>query len=196
MSNLATAVARAQRVTAPRAAARLYNDLEFELALGADGTEERYEQGEEALRVLQERFPDIDRKARQITDPPNLSRAADRGGAAAPRQAPAAASQRAATPGRRTRRRTHWRRWALVVLLIELHRRRPRSGWKRWGMLAPIGILALGVLALVLVRSAYRVLLAAVSGLATLSRQPGSVPRPPRVHPTAPRAPRWPSRRR
>jgi hypothetical protein len=74
VSNLQTAESRAQRVTGPKSAARLYNDLEYELAFSDN--EEDYERGERALRELEQRFPGIERQAREITDPPKLSRRA------------------------------------------------------------------------------------------------------------------------
>jgi hypothetical protein len=76
MANLDTAVDRARKVTGPKAAAKMYNDINHELELGAGGSEERYEQGEQALSELEERFPGIAGDAASITDPPGLSRGA------------------------------------------------------------------------------------------------------------------------
>jgi hypothetical protein len=74
--NLARAVEHANSVQGPKAAARLYNDIEHELALGAGGSEEGYEHGEQALGILEQRYPDVSAQARSITDPPRISRKA------------------------------------------------------------------------------------------------------------------------
>jgi hypothetical protein len=58
MANLDTAVSRAHKVKGPEEAARHYADVDTELGLG-DYTEDQAEQGEEALRVLEERYPGI-----------------------------------------------------------------------------------------------------------------------------------------
>lgn len=70
---LATAEQRAEDVKGPKSAARLYNDIEAELALGAGGSEEDYEQGERALGILRARYPDVEAQAHGITEPPALS---------------------------------------------------------------------------------------------------------------------------
>jgi hypothetical protein len=73
--NLQRASLRASKVPGPRSAARLYNDIEYELALGEP--EERLERaGEQALALLQDRFPGVRDAARKIEDPPCLSRRA------------------------------------------------------------------------------------------------------------------------
>lgn len=74
--NLARAQERASTVTGPKSAARLYNDIEHELELGGGGSEDSYEQGEQALHTLEQRFPDVRDQARQITTPPSVSRRA------------------------------------------------------------------------------------------------------------------------
>lgn len=75
MSNLATAASRAQAISGPKSAARLYNDIEWELALG-EASEDDDAQGEEALRILEQRYPGVRTQARQVTDHPNLSHSA------------------------------------------------------------------------------------------------------------------------
>lgn len=75
--NLAAAPQRAQSVSGPKAAARLYNDVESELALGSY-SEEDSEAGEAALSTLESRFPGVRGQARDVTAPPSLSRHAKR----------------------------------------------------------------------------------------------------------------------
>jgi hypothetical protein len=73
--NLERASERAQSVSGWKTAARLYNDVEYELALGEPGP--RLETaGEEALAHLERRFPGVREAARQIEEPPSLSRRA------------------------------------------------------------------------------------------------------------------------
>jgi hypothetical protein len=73
--NLERASERAYSVHGPKTAARLYNDIEYELALGEP--EPRLETaGEHALAHLENRFPGIREAARQIEEPPSLSRRA------------------------------------------------------------------------------------------------------------------------
>ncbi len=75
MSRLHTAPDRAQRVTGPKAAAKLYNDIEYELALGnPDPGDESA--GEQALSTLRSRFPGVESAARDVDTPPKLSRRA------------------------------------------------------------------------------------------------------------------------
>jgi hypothetical protein len=58
-----------------RSAARLYNEVEYELALGEP--DDRLENlGEQALALLEDRFPGVREAARQIEEPPSLSRRA------------------------------------------------------------------------------------------------------------------------
>lgn len=77
--NLAGAPDRARGLSAgsSKAAARLYNDVEAELSLG-NYTEEDSEAGESALSILEERFPGVRSSAREVTDPPALSRGGKR----------------------------------------------------------------------------------------------------------------------
>jgi hypothetical protein len=73
--NLERARERAYSVRGRRSAARLYNEIEYELALGEpdDGLENA---GEQALGLLEDRFPGVRGAARQIEEPPSLSRRA------------------------------------------------------------------------------------------------------------------------
>jgi cobalamin biosynthesis Mg chelatase CobN len=77
MANLATAPDRAQKINGQKSAARLYNDIEYELALG-DPTPEQEAAGEDALRTLEGRFPGIKDQAREVDQPPAMSRTAKR----------------------------------------------------------------------------------------------------------------------
>jgi len=73
--NLERASERAYSVPGRKSAARLYNDIEYELALGDPGR--RLETaGEQALAHLENRFPGVREAARQIEEPPSLSRRA------------------------------------------------------------------------------------------------------------------------
>jgi hypothetical protein len=73
--NLERASQRAASVRGPKSAARLYNEIEYELALGEP--EDHLESiGEQALVLLEQRFPGIRRAAREIEEPPSLSRRA------------------------------------------------------------------------------------------------------------------------
>jgi hypothetical protein len=73
--NLERASERAYSVRGPKSAARLYNDIEYELALGEP--DNRLENlGEQALALLENRFPGVQEAARQIDEPPSLSRQA------------------------------------------------------------------------------------------------------------------------
>jgi hypothetical protein len=73
--NLERASERAHSVSGWKTAARLYNDIEYELALGEPGP--RLETaGEQALAHLECRFPGVRKAARQIEEPPSLSRRA------------------------------------------------------------------------------------------------------------------------
>ena len=74
--NLVRASQRASRVPGPKSAARLYNDIEFELALGEP--DDHLEcVGEQALALLEDRFPGVRAAARAIEEPPSLSRRAN-----------------------------------------------------------------------------------------------------------------------
>jgi hypothetical protein len=73
--NLERAIRRASSVPGHKSAARLYNDIEFELALGEPS--DRLEDAcERALALLENRFPGVRDAAREIEDPPSLSRRA------------------------------------------------------------------------------------------------------------------------
>jgi hypothetical protein len=73
--NLARATQRAARVPGRKSAARLYNDIEYELALGEP--EHHLELiGEQALVLLEDGFPGVRVVARTIEEPPSLSRRA------------------------------------------------------------------------------------------------------------------------
>jgi hypothetical protein len=73
--NLERAIERAYSVRGQRSAARLYNDIEYELALGEP--DDRLETaGEHALTLLEARFLGIREEARRIEEPPSLSRRA------------------------------------------------------------------------------------------------------------------------
>lgn len=73
--NLERANERARSVPGPKNAARLYNDIEYELALGEP--DDRLETaGEQALATLEDRFPGIREEAREIEEPPSVSRRA------------------------------------------------------------------------------------------------------------------------
>ena len=70
------AIERAYNVRGRKSAARLYNEIEYELALGEP--DERLEAaGEQALTLLENRFPGVRNAAREIVEPPNLSRRAN-----------------------------------------------------------------------------------------------------------------------
>ena len=81
MANLDTAVAKAHKVRGPEEAARHYADVDTELGLG-EYTEEQAEQGEEALRVLEEKYPGVRQRSHEKVagggHMPNLSRRAKR----------------------------------------------------------------------------------------------------------------------
>ncbi len=68
----------AAAVSGPKAAAVLFNDISYELAMNVD-SEEAYEHGEAALAILKTRFPDVEAKANEVTTPPHLSRTAWKG---------------------------------------------------------------------------------------------------------------------
>ena len=73
--NLERAILRASDVRGPKSAARLYNDIEYELALGE--VDDRLETaGENALVLLEDRFAGVRDAARRIEEPPSLSRRA------------------------------------------------------------------------------------------------------------------------
>jgi hypothetical protein len=105
--NLERASERAYSVRGRWSAARLYNDIEYELALGEPGPHSETA-GEQALALLENRFPGVREAARQIEEPPSLSR---RAGDAlhgvrrqSPRPGPPARHRRhhRATPARRS----------------------------------------------------------------------------------------------
>jgi hypothetical protein len=70
--NLERAGERACSVRARKGAARLYNDIEYELALG-EHDDCLEDVGEQALALLEDRFPGVREAARQIEEPPSLS---------------------------------------------------------------------------------------------------------------------------
>ena len=73
--NLERASQRAATVRGRKSAARLYNEIENELALGE--LDDHLEIiGEQALALLEERFPGVREAAREIEEPPSLSRRA------------------------------------------------------------------------------------------------------------------------
>jgi hypothetical protein len=76
--NLARACQRAVTVPGRKSAARLYNNIEYELALG-EPDKPLEEVGEQALALLEERFPGVREAAREIEQPPSLSRRAASG---------------------------------------------------------------------------------------------------------------------
>jgi hypothetical protein len=76
--NLARASQRAVTVPGRKSAARLYNDIEYELALG-EPDEPLETIGEHALALLEDRFPGVRQAAREIEQPPSLSRRAANG---------------------------------------------------------------------------------------------------------------------
>jgi hypothetical protein len=73
--NLERASERADSVRGTKSAARLYNDIEYELALG-EPDDHLENAGEHALAVLEGRFPGVREAAREIEHPPSLSRRA------------------------------------------------------------------------------------------------------------------------
>ncbi|HWE11183.1 MAG TPA: hypothetical protein VG325_17675 [Solirubrobacteraceae bacterium] len=66
---------RARAVRTPLQAARLHNDIDYELAMGEHNSDDE-RQGEVALRHLQGRFPGVEEAAREVDRPPALSRKA------------------------------------------------------------------------------------------------------------------------
>lgn len=73
--NLEGACERARTVRGPKGAARLYNDIEYELALG-EPSDVLEDAGERALALLEGRFRGVREAAREIEQPPSLSRQA------------------------------------------------------------------------------------------------------------------------
>jgi len=73
--NLERANERARSVPGPKNAARLYNDIEYELALG-EPDDHLETIGEQSLVTLEKRFPGVRAAAREIEEPPSLSRRA------------------------------------------------------------------------------------------------------------------------
>lgn len=76
--NLDRALERAGSVSTPRQAAELYNNIEYELALG-EPTGDQEAAGEQALEQLRSRFPGVEAQAREVEKPPSLSPAGKRG---------------------------------------------------------------------------------------------------------------------
>lgn len=79
MTRLKTAPLRASQLgpNGRKEAARLYNDVEHELALG-DPSPEDEASGESALRILEHAFTGIQSEARDVETPPRLSQTAGR----------------------------------------------------------------------------------------------------------------------
>jgi hypothetical protein len=73
--NLERASQRAATVRGPKSAARLYNEIEYELALG-EPDDHLESVGEQALALVEQRFPGVRQAAREIEHPPSLSRRA------------------------------------------------------------------------------------------------------------------------
>jgi hypothetical protein len=73
--NLARASQRAATVRGSKSAARLYNEIEYELALG-EPDNHLESVGEHALALLEQRFPRVRQAAREVEEPPSLSRRA------------------------------------------------------------------------------------------------------------------------
>ena len=73
--NLERAIRRASTVPGRKSAARLYNEIEYELALG-EPSDPLEAAGEQALALLEGRFPGVREAAREIEQPPSLSRQA------------------------------------------------------------------------------------------------------------------------
>lgn len=105
-------------------AARLYNDIEYELALG-DPSRRQEQDGEHALELLERRFPDVREAARDVDRPPSMSRRASqqRYGAPTPRR-PTPSRPRPRRPRRGYRRRRLsgrtrlWVATAAIVLVV------------------------------------------------------------------------------
>ena len=114
--NLERASERAHNVSGSKTAARLYNDIEYELALGKP--DPRLETaGEQALAHLDGRFPGIRDAARQIEEPPNLSRRAGDALQGVIRRAP----QRQPTAHQCERERATLPRWSWNRLYAAIH---------------------------------------------------------------------------
>jgi hypothetical protein len=78
MANLDTAVDRAGKVKGPEQAARMYADVDTELGLG-DYTEDQAGQGEQALAILEQRYPGVRSRSHEKVEAghlPQLSRSA------------------------------------------------------------------------------------------------------------------------
>lgn len=75
--NLDRALERARSVSSAKSAAALYNDLNYELALGDPSSSEEQE-GEQAQALLRERFPGVEQQANEVEQPPAMSRSARR----------------------------------------------------------------------------------------------------------------------
>jgi hypothetical protein len=197
-----------------RRAAVLFNDIEYELALGAPtAAQERH--GELALELLERRFPGVKAEARDVEQPPSLSRRAGerlRDGARTikpSRSARPGAHPRLREPSRRDRhepRRPRRRRVALrtlelgavvaavaagAALLVRHCRRHPKHA-----VAAGVVVLAVGTGRPSLIGTA-----AVIAALIAIARrghaprapQPPALPRAPHppALPRAPGAPRW-----
>lgn len=93
----------AEGVRTAKQAARLYNNIEYELALGEHPAEHQAE-GERALRHLEEHFPGVKDQAREVTEPPATSRTASRNlRPPAPKPSPAPRPRRRRPPAQRAR---------------------------------------------------------------------------------------------
>jgi hypothetical protein len=171
--NLERAPEQAHKIRSARAAARLFNSIEFELALG-DPSRHLEAAGERALRILEQRFPGVQAAAREIEEPPSLSR-------------------RAGDELRSPRRRHRLAKLVVVlvavgagVALLARHvRRHPKHA-----VAAGVALLAVSTgRPSVLVTASV-----AAAMIAIVRRRPGALPRapqPPRM-PRPPRAPRLP----
>ena len=75
--NLSRAQEHARNARTLHQAAKLHNDIDYELAMGEHSPEHERE-GELALQHLQHRFPGVQEKARDVETPPSLSHNARR----------------------------------------------------------------------------------------------------------------------
>ncbi len=155
--NLDRALRRADTVTGEKAAARLYADVEAELALG-EPTVEQESAGEAALRALEERHFGVQLRAREIVEDghvPNLSRkgwgAVHAGGQRQPTRSPAAAGagMRHRNAGRPGRQWSSARVNLVAALKLGriIRRRLRRVPLRRSGLLilAVIGVATIGL---------------------------------------------------
>jgi hypothetical protein len=203
--NLDRSLEQAHHVRGHRRAAVLYNSIEYELVLG-EPTAAQETQGERALARLEQRFPGVKTAAREVDQPPGLSRRAgarlrDGADAGDPRHAPRDALSRGggrSRQGHRLALRTlELGAFVAVVaagaaLLWAAIRRHPRHA------------VAGGVVALAIATGRPSIIGTAcvIAAMIWAARRGGMprAPRPPRLPapprpPTslrAPRAPRWP----